>query len=97
MRAHTYWKWHLDEMYVKINGEMRRANNKTLADLRLQTADHFLWDGPFQQLGNSKVESQFADDRSYIYKGKKVDEQMHLGYDLSVTKNVAVQARDRPR
>jgi putative transposase len=23
MRPHTHWKWHLDEVYVKINGEMR--------------------------------------------------------------------------
>ena len=23
MRAYTHWKWHLDEIYVKINGEMR--------------------------------------------------------------------------
>ena len=23
MRAYTHWKWHLDEVYVKINGEMR--------------------------------------------------------------------------
>lgn len=23
MRAHTHWKWRLDEVYVKINGEMR--------------------------------------------------------------------------
>ena len=23
MRTHTHWKWHLDEVYVKINGEMR--------------------------------------------------------------------------
>jgi putative transposase len=23
MRAFTHWKWHLDEVYVKINGEMR--------------------------------------------------------------------------
>ena len=22
MRAHTHWQWHLDEVYVKINGEM---------------------------------------------------------------------------
>ena len=22
MRQHTHWKWHLDEVYVKINGEM---------------------------------------------------------------------------
>ena len=23
MRGHTHWKWHLDEVYVRINGEMR--------------------------------------------------------------------------
>ena len=23
MRAHTHWRWHLDEVYVRINGEMR--------------------------------------------------------------------------
>ena len=22
MRAYTHWRWHLDEMYVRINGEM---------------------------------------------------------------------------
>ena len=22
MRAYTHWRWHLDEVYVKINGEM---------------------------------------------------------------------------
>jgi transposase-like protein len=22
MRQHTHWKWHLDEVYVKISGEM---------------------------------------------------------------------------
>ncbi|HTM50417.1 MAG TPA: M23 family metallopeptidase [Bryobacteraceae bacterium] len=78
--------------FLKINGEMRRKNNQTLADLRLKTADHFLWTKPFLQLANSKVESQFADKRSYIYKGKKVDEQVHLGFDLSVTQHVPVEA-----
>jgi putative transposase len=23
MRAYTHWRWHLDEVYVKINGETR--------------------------------------------------------------------------
>ena len=78
--------------YLKINGEMRRKNNQALADLRLKTAEKFLWSGPFLQLSNSKVESQFADTRTYIYKGKKVDVQTHLGFDLSVVKNVEVVA-----
>jgi murein DD-endopeptidase MepM/ murein hydrolase activator NlpD len=78
--------------FLKINGEMRRTNNKTLADLRLKSEPRVLWSGPFVQLGNSKVESLFADTRSYMYKGKKVDQQTHLGFDLSVTQHVPVVA-----
>jgi murein DD-endopeptidase MepM/ murein hydrolase activator NlpD len=78
--------------FLKINGEVRRKNNKTLADLRLKTADKFLWTQPFMQLANSKVESEFADVRSYIYKGKKVDQQVHLGFDLAVTAHTPVVA-----
>ena len=80
------------ERFLKINGDMRRANNKTLADLRFKTADKFLWTEPFQQLANSKVESEFADVRSYIYKGKKVDQQVHLGFDLAVSAHTPVVA-----
>jgi murein DD-endopeptidase MepM/ murein hydrolase activator NlpD len=78
--------------FLKINGELRVRNNQTLAGLRLKTAEQFLWSGPFRQLTNSKVESQFADRRAYMYQGKKVDEQVHLGFDLSVTENVEVSA-----
>ncbi len=83
--------------FLKINGEMRRANNQTLADLRNKTEQKFLWSEPFQQLSNSKVESQFADVRTYVYKGKKVDEQVHLGFDLSVTQHVPVVAANSGR
>jgi hypothetical protein len=78
--------------FLKINGELRRQNNKTLADLRLKTEDHFLWTQVFLQLANSQVESAFADRRSYIYKGKKIDEQVHLGFDLATTQHGPVVA-----
>jgi murein DD-endopeptidase MepM/ murein hydrolase activator NlpD len=78
--------------FLKLNGELRRQNNQVLADLRLKSADHFLWTAPFQQMMNTKVESQFADVRSYVYHGKKVDEQVHLGFDLSSVKNASVPA-----
>ena len=83
--------------FLKINGEMRRKNNQTLADLRLKTADRFLWSGPFLPLTNAAVESSFADKRSYVYKGKKVDEQVHLGFDLAVTLHVSVPAANDGR
>lgn len=78
--------------FLRVNGEMRRRDNQALADLRNKTEERFLWAGPFLQLANSKVESQFADTRSYFYQGKKIDEQTHLGFDLAVTRNVEVLA-----
>ena len=77
--------------FVKINTEMRQANNKTLSDLRLKTAESFLWSQPFARQP-AKAEATFADVRSYIYHGKKIDQQVHLGYDLASTQHMGVQA-----
>ncbi len=76
--------------FLKINGEMRRENNKTLADLRFKTEERFLWNGPFYRYG--KTESQFADSRNYVYHGKVVDHQTHLGFDLSDVQHAPVVA-----
>ena len=78
--------------FVKINTDMRRANNQTLSDLRFKTADKFLWSQPFARQSHSQAEATFADVRNYIYHGKKIDQQVHLGYDLAVTQHIGVQA-----
>ncbi len=78
--------------FVRINSEMRRANNQTLSELRTKTADKFLWSRPFIRQPHSQAEANFADVRNYIYHGKKIDQQVHLGYDLAVTQHVGVQA-----
>jgi murein DD-endopeptidase MepM/ murein hydrolase activator NlpD len=78
--------------FLKINGELRRINGDEIAALAKKTARTRLWNGPFVQLGNSQVEASFADHRTYFYKGKEVDRQVHLGFDLAVTSNVAIVA-----
>ena len=83
--------------FVKINTEMRKANNKTLSDLRLKTADSFLWSEPFTRQAHSQAEATFADVRSYMYHGQKIDQQVHLGYDLAVTQHVGVEASNDGR
>jgi hypothetical protein len=80
------------QRFVNINSVMRRANNKTLSDLQVKTADKFLWSRPFIRQPHSQAEANFADVRNYIYHGKKIDQQVHLGYDLAVTEHVGVQA-----
>lgn len=73
----------LVQRFVYINSRMRVENNKTLADLRFQTEPKFLWTGAFLPMVDSTVESRFADDRTYTWMGKKVDQQTHLGFDLA--------------
>ncbi|MGA3027576.1 MAG: M23 family metallopeptidase [Bryobacteraceae bacterium] len=82
----------LVDRFVKINRDMRRDNNKTLFDLRDKTEGRFLWSQPFLQEHNSQVESSFADVRNYIYHGRKVDQEVHLGYDLAITPHIGVEA-----
>jgi murein DD-endopeptidase MepM/ murein hydrolase activator NlpD len=78
--------------FLRINGELRKINADEIAALSAKTSPSRLWEGPFTQMGNSKVEASFADHRTYIYKGKEVDQQTHLGFDLAVTEHVPVLA-----
>jgi murein DD-endopeptidase MepM/ murein hydrolase activator NlpD len=81
--------------FLKINGDLRVKNNQFLTELAKKSAPQMLFKGPFQQLGNSQVEARFADTRTYVYKGKEIDRQVHLGFDLAVTANVPVVAAER--
>jgi murein DD-endopeptidase MepM/ murein hydrolase activator NlpD len=78
--------------FLKLNGELRKMNNDKIAMIAKKSAPSILWKGAFRQLGNSQVESNFADYRTYLYMGKEIDEQVHLGFDLAVTANVPIPA-----
>jgi murein DD-endopeptidase MepM/ murein hydrolase activator NlpD len=78
--------------FLKVNTDLRRANAEKIIGLSKQTAPQFLWSGPFHPLGNASIESAFADYRTYIYDGKEVDRQVHLGFDLAVTQKIPVLA-----
>jgi len=78
--------------FLKVNGDLRKMNAAQIAAFGTKTSATKLWDGPFVQLGNSQVEASFADRRTYVYKGKEIDQQTHLGFDLAVTAHVPVAA-----
>ena len=78
--------------FLRINNDLRRRNNETLVELAKKTAPEMLWKDAFQPLVNAAVESRFADNRTYVYKGKDVDQQVHLGFDLAVTQRIPVLA-----
>jgi murein DD-endopeptidase MepM/ murein hydrolase activator NlpD len=81
--------------FLKINGELRRKNNQYLMDLAKKSAPEMMFNDAFQQLGNSQVEAKFADARTYLYKGKEIDQQTHLGFDLAVTAQAPISAAHR--
>ena len=78
--------------FVEINSNLRRRIHERIAELAKNSAGEFLWQGPFLQLSNSKVESYFADRRTYVYNGKPVDQQDHVGFDLSVVQHYPIEA-----
>jgi murein DD-endopeptidase MepM/ murein hydrolase activator NlpD len=81
--------------FLKINRDLRRKNNQYLTDLSRKSVPEMLFKEAFQQLGNSQVEAKFADTRTYVYNGKDIDQQVHLGFDLAVTANVPLVASQR--
>lgn len=81
--------------FLQINRELRRQNNARITELASATAPKILWNGAFKQLINTAVEAGFADQRSYVYDGKEVDQQVHLGFDLASTTNAPVLAANR--
>lgn len=81
----------LVDRFVRLNRQVRRENSQTIYNLRTNTEKKILWSGPFVPVKGTR-ESFFADKRSYVYNGRKVDEQVHLGYDLAQTQNSPVKA-----
>jgi murein DD-endopeptidase MepM/ murein hydrolase activator NlpD len=83
--------------FLALNRDLRRQNAETIMAYARKSAPQILWKGAFLQLGNSQVEALFADHRTYVYQGKEIDQQVHLGFDLAVTAAVPVLAANDGR
>jgi murein DD-endopeptidase MepM/ murein hydrolase activator NlpD len=78
--------------YLAVNNELRKIDAEALKDLARKSQPEFLWTRPFLAMPNGKVMSAFADRRTYVYQGKDVDHQDHLGFDLAVTAHAPIPA-----
>jgi len=83
------------EDYLEINRELRAANTRELVALGRDSLPGFTFEEAFLPLRNAKVMSAFADRRSYLYLGREVDQQTHLGFDLASVARAEVQAANR--
>jgi murein DD-endopeptidase MepM/ murein hydrolase activator NlpD len=82
----------LVKTFVEINSKLRKINHANLAEISKKSAHKVLWNGAFLQLSNSQVEALFADHRTYVYQGKVIDHQDHVGFDLSVVQQYPIEA-----
>ncbi|MFI5323519.1 MAG: M23 family metallopeptidase, partial [Thermodesulfobacteriota bacterium] len=80
------------QIFLNVNKDMRKKNEDKIRDISSKSTDDTLWQGAFHQLTNSKVEANFADERTYIYNNDPIDKEYHLGYDLAVTKRYPIEA-----
>jgi murein DD-endopeptidase MepM/ murein hydrolase activator NlpD len=80
------------DVFVRINKGLRKENEDKIVAITKKSTPSILWKGAFSQLSNSKVEANFADERTYLYNNEPIDTAYHLGYDLSVTKHYPVEA-----
>ena len=80
------------DIFVKVNRALRKENEDKIKAITEKETASMLWKDAFVQLTNSKVEANFADARTYVYKNETIDNAYHLGYDLSVTKHYPAEA-----
>jgi murein DD-endopeptidase MepM/ murein hydrolase activator NlpD len=84
------------QKFLAINGELRHKNAEKIASFAKQSSPDMLWGGVvFHPFTNSAVEAAFADQRTYIYQGKEVDRQVHLGFDLAKVVNSPIVSANK--
>jgi murein DD-endopeptidase MepM/ murein hydrolase activator NlpD len=78
--------------FLEINGNLRKKNGDFIASLAAKSEPRMLWKEAFAQMGNSQVESRFADRRTYYFNDQEIDKQVHLGFDLASVQQAPVHA-----
>jgi len=73
----------LTDAFLRINNYWRDENHHKIRELCQHPQPECLWKGKFLRLPNAKPSALYADRRTYLYHGNKIDEQIHLGVDLA--------------
>ncbi len=85
------------QLFLKVNGELRRKNLATILDYGKETAPTRLWEGAFVAQPNAAVPGAFAQRRTYYHNDQVIDHQTHLGIDLASLARAAVLAGNAGR
>jgi murein DD-endopeptidase MepM/ murein hydrolase activator NlpD len=78
--------------YLRINRDLRASTELRVRDICRVSLPRPQWQGALLRLPDSAPLSGFADRRTYLYQGKPIDHQTHLGFDLASFRGSAVPA-----
>lgn len=80
------------EVFLNVNRILRPQNRAWLSEVSAKTQNAFTWDKSFLRQPNAATRATFGDNRHYLYAGKEIDQQTHLGVDLASTARAQVPA-----
>ncbi|MBM4285894.1 MAG: M23 family metallopeptidase [Deltaproteobacteria bacterium] len=70
------------QAFLEINRKIRQENHEKVQRVCAAGRPQPLWQGAFLRL-EGKPMARFGDQRTYLWQGKAVDQQTHLGEDLA--------------
>lgn len=79
------------EKYLFANNEIRQRNAEAIRELCATPVPEQLWKDRFLRMPGAG-RAGFADQRTYYYKNKAIDHQVHLGMDIASTARVPIKA-----
>jgi len=82
------------DIFLHVNRDIRQQNRDKIAGFGSKTASTPLWDGAFLRQPKAATLARFADYRTYYYKGKQIDKQVHLGQDLASVAQAEIVAEN---
>jgi murein DD-endopeptidase MepM/ murein hydrolase activator NlpD len=85
------------DIFVAVNRNQRAKDAEKIRAICRDTAPKMLWSGAFLRLPNSKPMAGYGDERTYLYKGKEIDRQTHLGVDLAALAQSPIPAANAGR
>ncbi len=80
------------DRFLYINRDQRRLDYEKMVELTRRSQAKMYWKGPFLRLPNAAPRAGFADHRTYVYDGREIDQQDHLGVDLASLAHAPVPA-----
>lgn len=82
------------DQFVYINTKVRKENRAAIAQLCMNPLPEKLWSGRFTRMSGAG-RAGYADHRNYVYNGKTVDKQVHLGMDIASVRHAPVKAANK--